>query len=151
MSLVEIITMGKKNSRIGREPKYFHVQIDIITPNRVGNYITKTKQNIERNVCVTIVTRHGLMLSKCATQLWLLVINIEPCKVFFPNGESNPMECQILEVHVVLPRTHIIGDREIQTWSKYDIILGTLWLVWASWCASHVRALTKSPAPLRKL
>ena len=41
----------------------------------------------------------------------------QPCKVFLPNGQSNPIQCQFLDVLVVLQGTQTIANVEVWTWS----------------------------------
>ena len=71
---------------------------------------------------------HNLMSSKFASKLGLPVTKTEPCKVFLPNGESNPIDCRLLDVPVILQGTQTIANFEVWTGSQYDVILGMTWL-----------------------
>ena len=50
------------------------------------------------NSCLT----HNLMSSKFASKLGLMVSETKRCKVFLSNGESNPIECRLLDVPIIM-------------------------------------------------
>ena len=70
---------------------------------------------------------HNLMSSDFPSKLGFLVTNTEPCKVFEPNGDSNPIECRLLDIPVILQETQTMADFEIWSGSQYDVILGMSW------------------------
>ena len=70
---------------------------------------------------------HNLMSFKFASKLGFFVAKTEPCKVFLPNGESNPIDCQFLDDSIILQGMQTIANFELWTRSQSDIILRILW------------------------
>ena len=56
---------------------------------------------------------HNLMSSKFASKFRLSISKTKPCKVFLPNGVSNPIECQLLDVPVTLQGIQTITNFEV--------------------------------------
>ena len=68
------------------------------------------------------------MSSKFASKLEFPITKTEPCKIFLPNGESNPIDCRLLDVPLILQGTQTIANFEVWTGNQYDVILGMSWL-----------------------
>ena len=56
-------------------------------------------------ILIDLGSAYNLMSFKFASKLGLPVFKTEPCKIFLPNGESNPIECRLLDVAMVLQET----------------------------------------------
>ena len=68
------------------------------------------------------------MSSKFASKLGFFVTKTEPCKVFLSNGESNPIDCRLSDVPVIVQGSQTIANIEVWIGSQYDLILEMSWL-----------------------
>jgi hypothetical protein len=100
--------------RVASEPTVLQVQ------GSIGTQST--------SILIDSGSTHNLMSSKFASKLGFPVTEIEPCKVFLPNGESSPIDCRLLDVPVMVQGMQTIANFEVWTGSQYDVILRMSWL-----------------------
>ena len=71
------------------------------------------------------------MSSNFASKIRFHITKTEPCKVFLPNGESNMIECLLLDVLAILQRTQIIANlkfgQEVYTTSYSECCCLMMW------------------------